>query len=112
MALSLCTPGEEQPSLPWHLGLVHTMGIPACPHDPAPSPRTRQWFLPGSHLTRFSGSSVSGRKQNMNNRLETAKSRASQGTVSEGSEAPSMGPSVKPSEKATPMTAWEEGHLS
>lgn len=41
----------------------------------------------------------------MNNRSETAKSRASQGTVSEGSEAPSMGPSVKPSEKATPMTA-------
>lgn len=40
------------------------------------------------------------------------KSRASQGAVCTGREAPSMGPSVKPSEKATPMTAWGEGRLS
>lgn len=42
----------------------------------------------------------------MNSKSETAKSRASQGTVSEGRKAPSVGPRVKPREKATPMTAW------
>lgn len=65
-----------------------------------------------SHLTRFSGGSVSGRKQKRNSRSETAKSRASQGAISTGRDAPSMGPSVKPSEKATPMTACGGGRLS
>lgn len=48
----------------------------------------------------------------MKSRSERAKSRASQGAISTGREAPSMGPSVKPREKATPMTAWGEGCLS
>ncbi|KAL0594089.1 hypothetical protein AAY473_036486 [Plecturocebus cupreus] len=52
----------------------------------------------------------------MNSRSEAAKSRANQGAISTGSEAASTGPRVKPSEKATPMTAmpwlWARGEPS
>lgn len=55
--------------------------------------------------SRFSWGSVSGKKQKMNNTSETAKSKLIQGTISTDKNAPSMGPTVKAREKATPMTA-------
>lgn len=86
-------------------------GLLALP-PPNPAPRTGSLqardlsAVSGLLRTRSSGGSVSGRKQKRNSRSETAKSRATQGATGSGRQAPSMGPSVKPREKATPMTAW------
>lgn len=85
----------------------HPGPAPCRPREPNPEGRDLS-VVSGFLRTRFSGGSVSGRKQKRNSRSETAKSRASQGAIRSGRQAPSMGPSVKPSEKATPMTAWGE----
>lgn len=99
-----------QPSLPWHPRLAHTTDSLQAHETESPALGTVS--SSGSHHTRFSGGSVSGRKQKRNSKSEAVKSKASQGAVCAGRKAPSMGPSVKPSEKATPMTACREDHLS
>lgn len=97
-------PGEQPPKR-----LDNGKGRPGLPAACTRGPRACQ---PHPSPTRFSVGSVSGRKQKTKSRSDTAKSKLSQGATSTGTEAPSMGPSVKAREKATPMTAWGEGRLS
>lgn len=82
---------------PVSLGTGTNKGSPLIPTEGA--------LTPGPGPTRFSWGSVSGKKKKMNNMSETAKRKLIQGTISTDRNAPSMGPTVKAREKATPMTA-------